>query len=186
MGVVGKKNHIFMKYNINIYKGDESNRFVLGQQGTKQLFVIGLNPSTADDQKPDPTMKKVIRFAEKNGFNGFVMLNLYPERTANPDNLPKESDCNEELLTHNLKAIVEVMPNNTAVLACWGNNIYMRTYLLRSLSLIAKELGNKNCRWLAIKLTKYGNPQHPSRAAYGRFIEFDMKNYVERLKFQKL
>lgn len=53
-------------------------RYVLSKPGKNVLFVIGVNPSTANEEKPDPTMRKVIGFAEVNGFDGFVMLNLYP------------------------------------------------------------------------------------------------------------
>ena len=173
-----------MEYKIDTYKGDNDNRFVLGKlgkHGKKKLFVLGLNPSTADDKEPDPTMRKVMRLAEINGFDGFVMLNLYPKQSPKPGELPGDNDCNEEMFIRNLKEIAEVVPNNAVVLACWGVNIHKRAYLSRSLSLITKELENKHCIWKAIKSTKYGDPQHPSRAKYGEFIEFDIKNYLKIL-----
>lgn len=51
-----------MEYKITHYKINSNNtcRFVLGSSGQKPLFVIGLNPSTADDKKPDRTIRRVI------------------------------------------------------------------------------------------------------------------------------
>ena len=67
--------------------GDKDNvRCALVQKGEKKiLYVIGSNPSTADDTKKDPTMTKVLKFAESNGFDGYVMLNLYPQKSTSPD-----------------------------------------------------------------------------------------------------
>ena len=47
-----------MEYIIDIYETDELNkyRFVLGSISEKTLFVFGINPSTADDKEPDPTI----------------------------------------------------------------------------------------------------------------------------------
>ena len=55
-----------MEYEIKIYLKDEENlnRFVLGNINKKPLFVIGLNPSTADENKPDPSFRHLMGFAE--------------------------------------------------------------------------------------------------------------------------
>lgn len=66
-----------MQYNIDIYKIDDENqhRFMLGSLSEKTLFVFGVNPSTADDKKPDPTIKKFMFFSEKHEYTSFVMFN---------------------------------------------------------------------------------------------------------------
>ena len=71
--------------------GDAEVRYALIQKGNRMLFVVGLNPSTADTEKPDPTMQSVMRIAEYNGYDGFVMINLYPKRaTAEKEQAKKE------------------------------------------------------------------------------------------------
>lgn len=55
-------------------------RFYIEQAGDKMLFVVGLNPSTANDKIADRTMTRVLEFVEKAGYNGFVMLNLSAQR----------------------------------------------------------------------------------------------------------
>ena len=74
---------------------DDTSRYILGKDGDKKLFVIGLNPSTANKEKSDTTVAKVEKVAIDNGFDGFVMANLYPYRSTDPDGLPDDKDENE-------------------------------------------------------------------------------------------
>ena len=54
----------------------ETHRYVLASRCVKTLVVIGVNPSTANEKYPDPTVRKVIEFAKLNNYDGFVVLNL--------------------------------------------------------------------------------------------------------------
>lgn len=51
-----------MEYKIDIYEKDKDNlfRFALGSLSERTLFVFGANPSTANDQTPDMTIRKVM------------------------------------------------------------------------------------------------------------------------------
>ena len=70
-----------MDYQIKQMIGDEkTHRYVLASRCTKPLVVIGVNPSTANEKYPDPTVRKVIGFAKLNNYDGFVVLNLQPLR----------------------------------------------------------------------------------------------------------
>ena len=66
---------------------DDSVRFVLGKAGNKKLIVIGLNPNTANKKKSDTTATKVEKVAYSNRFDGFLMINLYPQRGTDPKGL---------------------------------------------------------------------------------------------------
>src|SRR5690606_17601605 len=69
-------------------KNDENTlRYVLGEKGNKTIACIGVNPSTATPEKLDPTLKKVKTVAKHNGFDGWIMYNLYPQRATNPNDL---------------------------------------------------------------------------------------------------
>ncbi len=66
-------------------KGDANTvRYLLKKEGKRILYVIGINPSTANQEKPDRTIRRVMGFAEDNGFDGFAMINLYPQRSTLP------------------------------------------------------------------------------------------------------
>ena len=54
------------------------------------MYVIGINPSTANEEKPDRTIGRVMGFAEENGFDGFAMINLYPQETGAGRRFPRK------------------------------------------------------------------------------------------------
>jgi len=48
------------------------------------VLFIGLNPSTADHQQDDPTIRRCIRFARDWGFGELIAANLFAFRTKSP------------------------------------------------------------------------------------------------------
>ena len=114
-----------MDYQIKQMIGDEeTHRYVLASRCTKPLVVIGVNPSTANEKHPDPTVRKVMGFAELNSYDGFVMLNLYAQRSTNFKGVHNKRD--EILHQNNLDAIKEFFKtyNDLDVLVAWGNLLY--------------------------------------------------------------
>lgn len=81
-------------------------RYLLKKEGKRILYVIGINPSTANETKPDRTLGRVMGFAEENGFDGFAMVNLYPQRSTRPYNLHQELCV--EMHKNNLSVIKEL------------------------------------------------------------------------------
>jgi hypothetical protein len=51
------------------------------------LAIIGLNPSTADEEKNDPTVSRCIERAKRLGFGRLLMLNMYAFRATYPRDL---------------------------------------------------------------------------------------------------
>ena len=155
-----------MNYNVDIYETDDKNlyRFALGILSNKILFVLGLNPSTADNKDPDQTIKKIMGFAEKNAYDSFVMFNLYPQRATNP---------NERIILN----LVSKQKNPNILLA-WGDNIFVRDYLIDCLIKIYQLLPSQVNWWRIGDLTKKGQPRHPSRIAYQDFQKMDMDAYL--------
>ena len=114
-----------MDYQIKQMIGDEeTHRYVLASRCTKPLVVIGVNPSTANEKHLDPTVRKVMGFAELNSYDGFVMLNLYAQRSTNFKGVHNKRD--EILHQNNLDAIKEFFKtyNDLDVLVAWGNLLY--------------------------------------------------------------
>lgn len=172
-------------YTITLYKTNQDNtaRFVLGNKSSKPLIVIGLNPSTADDSKPDPTIRKVMGFAERNGFDGFIMLNLYPQRVTDPKGL--SIDLDQELMQENLKQIDAILNGITepVLLASWGATITIRRYFKQCIKQIHELTKGKNVKWVKIgDLTQDGHPRHPLYTAYHTELsEFDINQYADAL-----
>ena len=61
---------------------DNSARYILGEAGRKPLVCVGINPSTAEPNNLDRTLTNVRRFSELNGYDGWLMLNVYPQRST--------------------------------------------------------------------------------------------------------
>ena len=68
-----------------LYLGDDTERFILGESGANPIICFGINPSTANDIKYDPTILKIRKIASENNCDGWIMLNLYPQRATNPN-----------------------------------------------------------------------------------------------------
>ena len=68
-------------------------RYILGTKGSNPLICIGINPSTAKPDALDPTLKSVERIALNNGYDSFIMFNVYSQRATNPDLMEKELNC---------------------------------------------------------------------------------------------
>jgi hypothetical protein len=174
-----------MKYNIDIYKNSEDNslRYALGTAGTNPLVVIGLNPSTADKEKSDQTITRVMGIADRAKKDSFIMINLYPLRSTSPDNLPKEFNSeyhktNLEIIDATLKDYQEI-----DVLVGYGDNIGIRPYLWDCLKDIVQTINQHKVNWYKIgSVTKNGNPRHPSRISNAEDLTaFDIEEYIKNL-----
>ncbi len=173
------------EYIIDIYENNQDNsaRFALGKKSSKPLIVVGLNPSTADDTKPDRTIQKVRGFAMRNGFDGFIMLNLYPQRATHPEELAAEMD--DSLMCENMIHIESILHDipEPVLLASWGVTILQRPYFKTCIEQIHELARNRDAQWMKIgDLTKYGHPRHPSRVAYQALSEFDIERYLKTLQ----
>ena len=170
-----------MRYDIYANNADNSARFLLGKSGEKPLFVVGNNPSTADEHRPDMTIAKVERFAHSRGFDGFVMLNLYPLRATDPRDLPPTAD--PHLIQSNLRKIAaQLSATPTPVIwAAWGNLIAARPYLFPCLHQLAAATKDFQPRWIQCgPSTTLSHPRHPSRLGYAtRFRNFPLKPYLK-------
>lgn len=177
--------------NIKMIGNKDRLRYVLSKPGKNVLFVVGVNPSTANEEKPDPTMRKVMGFAEVNGFDGFVMLNLYPQRCADPDELHQE--VRKHYVKKNFDHIHDQVlayirkQNKVTILAGWGNLIEKRDYLKEIIGALYLMLNGEDFKdkveWKMIRLSKDENPIHPLtfKEKYGPFKDFDMGLYSAKV-----
>lgn len=155
-------------------------RYILGTRGKHPLICIGINPSTAEPDNLDNTLKSVERIALGNGFDSFIMFNVYAQRATDPDAMEKQ--CNMALHRENLAAFRYVLSisQNPAVWAAWGAIIEKRDYLadcVRDMVAAGREYG---ARWYcAGAVTKKGHPHHPLYLRKDEKIKpFDVEGYL--------
>lgn len=145
--------------------GVPSHRFTLGRTGTSSagappLIAVGMNPSHAQETQADRTVNRVIEASTQHGYAGWIMLNLYAERSPKPRGL---SAYDAALSAQNCAAIEQVLLRygTTEVFGAWGN---MPHPTLRRANLdVLALLDRMNVRVFTWDpLTKLGNPRHPS------------------------
>ena len=162
-------------------------RYILGTRGRDPLICIGINPSTAAPDDLDNTLKSVARIAAGNGFDSWIMFNVYAQRATRPDDMDRER--NEHLHRENMKAFAYILSQvaengiSPAIWAAWGTIIEKRPYLpdcVREMVRLGQQYGG---HWLcAGKCSAKGHPHHP---LYLRKDEatraFDVEGYLQCL-----
>ncbi|MDR0930756.1 MAG: DUF1643 domain-containing protein [Clostridiales bacterium] len=124
-----------------IYENDASkdepgnSRFILGTEGDNPLICFGVNPSTGYHKEPDATLQRLEEYACKHGYDSWIMLNLYPQRATNPNDLHKNF-CpmlhykNIEVISETLERVRKKQSyKNLLLWGAWGKLIYKRDYL---------------------------------------------------------
>ena len=159
-------------------------RYILGTRGEKPLICVGINPSTAAPDDLDNTLKSVERIAHHNGYDSFIMFNVYAQRATNPDDM--ELSYNSPLHAENMKAFSHALSLDKAgsptVWAAWGTIIEKRDYLPACVRDMI-EIGNSyGARWYSAgKKSKKGHPHHPLYLRKDSLLEeFDVDGYVKR------
>lgn len=161
-------------------------RYILGTRGSNPLICIGINPSTAQPGDLDNTLKSVERIALRNGYDSFIMFNVYPQRATDPNAM--DQTFNRALHAENMAAFRYVLSlydaaHRPAVWAAWGTLIEKRPYLseaLRDMIAAGEEYG---AEWLTFgKCSKAGHPHHPLYLRMDSAPEpFDVQAYCETL-----
>ena len=65
---------------------------VWNAQPKKICMFIGLNPSTADEFENDPTVRRCIGFAHREGCDALVMTNIFAFRATDPGDMKAVED----------------------------------------------------------------------------------------------
>ena len=159
-------------------------RFTLGKTGKRKLLTVGLNPSTATKEKSDPTVARVQQIARNNGFDGFVMLNLYPIRATDFRELPPKVDT--VAFRMNIEHIDSVVAAETkpTMWAAWGESILHHAFFVHACVELFARLGKYDVNWQRFgEMTLSGHPRHPSRASYAwSFSPLEVQSYVCTLR----
>ncbi len=104
-----------------------------GPEGKSPLICMGINPSTAIPDRLDNTLKSVERIALANGFDSFLMFNVYAQRATDPDSMGAAAmSCTKK--PTGLQYLLSLSPQ-PAVWAAWGAIIEKRDYLAVCLSI---------------------------------------------------
>ena len=116
------------------------------------VLFIGLNPSTANENEDDPTIRRCKRFASDWGYGAIYMANLFALRSTNPKNML----AHDEPIGANNDLVLTTLAHNSALIVCaWGaqGGHMERDEHVKAL-LSQYEL-------FCLGVTKTGKPRHP-------------------------
>lgn len=160
-------------------------RYILGTRGSNPLICIGINPSTAEPGNLDNTLKSVARIAAGNGFDSWIMFNVYAQRATRPDDMDR--CCNANLHRENMRAFEYVLSQvgegvQPAIWAAWGAIIEKRPYLPDCVRDMAEIGVRHQARWLrAGAVSKKGHPHHPLYLRKDEKVQpFDVEAYLKK------
>ncbi len=158
-------------------------RYILGTRGKNPLICVGINPSTAKPDALDNTLKSVQRIADGNGFDSFLMFNVYAQRATRPDDM--ERVCNRTLHEENMKAFRYLLSisEKPAVWAAWGAIIEKRKYLPECVADMLRISREYDADWFcAGPISKKGHPHHPLYLRKDEKLKFfDTEAYLNQI-----
>ena len=122
--------------------------------GKGRCCFVMLNPSTADETKNDPTVRRCISFATEWGFASLWVVNIFALRATDPAELRKVADPvgpeNDEYLRD---AFLEA----DTVIAAWGNRGKLNARSTEVRELMDRTGTPARC----LGFTQAGEPRHP-------------------------
>lgn len=137
-----------------VISDDGRYRYQLGRRwntrAVRAVFIM-LNPSTADADVDDPTIRRCVSFAHRWGMGGMWVVNLYAFRATNPRELWLQDD---PIGPENDAWIERAIRYEALVVAAWGANARPDR-----VEQVLRVVGAYRLQCLGT--TKDGHPRHP-------------------------
>jgi hypothetical protein len=125
-----------------------------------------LNPSTADAEVNDPTIRKCLGFAKELGFKAIEVVNLYAFRATHPIDLEAAGfppgDENDAYIAHAV-----ALAGEYPVICAWGRNGHGSLQARHVLELVRRFGGAP----YALRKSEDGCPWHPLMLPYASKLE---------------
>lgn len=131
------------------------------------MVWVMLNPSTADADVDDPTLRKCVGFAKRHRHGGVILVNLFAWRATDPREL---AACRDPVGPDNDNHIIWALraPLLATAIAAWGlpltRQMKARADQVRMLMAIHRK---PHC----VGKTKDGHPRHPLYVPYAAELE---------------
>lgn len=124
-------------------------------------YFIMLNPSTADASVDDPTIRRCIGLAKRDGYGGIVVINLFAFRATSPADMKRADDpIGPENDGHIWSTLGGLVPENVrpgTIIAAWGAHGAFRKRAAE-VEQAAKRAG---VDLFCFGFTNQGTPRHP-------------------------
>lgn len=122
-----------------------------GWKRTAPAVWVMLNPSTADHEVDDPTIRRVVGFSRDFGFSQAIVVNLFALRATDPSALARADDPVGPLNDAVLATIAE---GAGLIVAAWGAHPFAQPRAAQVRELLGGQV-------MCLGHTKAGHPRHP-------------------------
>lgn len=136
-----------------IFSDDRTYRYALFRtwdQSKTFVMFVGLNPSTADENTDDPTIRRCIGFAKDWGFGGICMTNLFAIRATDPKVMLAAADPIGGLNDFWLQTLSSCAGQIVAAWGVHGSHMGRDKYVF-----------NRLPPMVCLGTTKHWHPRHP-------------------------
>lgn len=126
------------------------------RSGGRRVMWIGLNPSTADERRLDPTLRRIVRYSSDWGYDGFVMTNLFAYRATLPSEMKEQED---PVGPENDEHLAARAATSELIVCAWGSHGLHRNRSQAVVDLMSDAGHFPKLR--ALKVVANGEPGHP-------------------------
>lgn len=137
-------------------------RYRLTRQWEPRLHSLGfimLNPSTADGETDDATVRVCIGRAQRMGYGALHIYNLFAWRATHPEELRR---CADPVGPLNDNHLVSALQPGRSFIAGWGEGGALNGRAAQVMALAKRNGIHLKC----LGTTKAGHPRHPLRIPY--------------------
>lgn len=127
------------------------------------VTFIGVNPSTADANEDDHTIRKMVGFAARWGFDGVVVGNLFAHRSTDVRELAAAQNPTGP---DNDGWLMDAMNLANLVIPCWGSSDKLPKQLRDRIYEVKSIIGDTKSPVKCFGYTASGDPMHPLMLGY--------------------
>lgn len=126
---------------------------------SESVTFVMLNPSTADANNDDPTIRRCVNFAKSWGFTTLYVVNLFAFRATDPKILQEASNYHVGD-PFNARTQRLIFAQSEQVVCAWGANPVVRKWdaLVEA---VQSRIWDSVLQPMCLELTKEGYPRHP-------------------------
>lgn len=134
---------------------------------SRTACFLMLNPSTADAEKDDPTIRKCIGFAKRWQCGRLLVVNLFAWRATDPEKLKDAQDpVGPDNDDHIVAAVDTAVRTAGKVVCAWGVHGTLHDRNWNVLAMIRHRFSVQVANLRCLRLTKDGHPEHPLLVPY--------------------
>jgi hypothetical protein len=128
----------------------------------RMLLFVMLNPSTADHEVDDPTVRRCMAYATSHGFGSLEVVNLFPFRTSSPRVLWATPEAKRLGMGMRGNAAISSRAARAAeIIAAWGGDGRRPALAKRADEVELLLRHNARVPIMALRTTMTGTPGHP-------------------------